>query len=156
MEPEVHFSLGFLYWKSQKYDEAAQEFQQELTNYPGHAQSLAYLGDIAMKNDNPEEALTYLRKAVALKNDIRIAYIDLGNILAKQRNYSEAIPALKRAVELDPEQSDAHYRLANIYRAMGNAVEAEKEMAAVRALQVTPEQGAKEKAPVMAPSPDHP
>jgi tetratricopeptide (TPR) repeat protein len=133
-EPNVHFGLGYLYWKSHRYDEAKREFQSELSIDPNHPLALAYLGDIAIRNDHPDEALSLLRKAVGMKDDIRIAYLDLGAVLTQQKQYGEAIAALHHAVELDPAQPDAHYRLAHLYQAMGQAEESQKEFAKVREL----------------------
>ena len=73
-EPEVNFGLGYLYWKSHQYENAKSAFESELSVDANHAQSLAYLGDIELKANHPEEALALLNKAVKLKDDIRIAY----------------------------------------------------------------------------------
>ena len=40
-EPNVHFGLGYLHWKSQQYDEAKSDFERELALDPNHAQALA-------------------------------------------------------------------------------------------------------------------
>jgi tetratricopeptide (TPR) repeat protein len=133
-EPNVHFGLGYLYWKSRQYDAAAAEFQQEIANDPSHAQALAYLGDIELKRDRPEEALLLLKKAVEIRNDIRIAYLDIGIILAQQNRYSDALAAFQHAEKLDPSQPDAHLRLGRLYQAMGNKVAAEQEFAKLRQL----------------------
>jgi tetratricopeptide (TPR) repeat protein len=130
-EPNVHFGLGYLYWKSHRFDEAKQEFQAELANDPQHAQAWAYLGDIEMKRD-PEAALPLLRKAIQFKPDLRIAYVDLGAVLAEQKQYPDAISAFKRAIALDPEEPDAHFRLGRAYRATGKIAESEKEFAEVK------------------------
>jgi len=139
-EPNVHFGLGYLYWKSHQYDDAEREFKAELALDPKHGQSVAYLGDIEMKRNKPAGALVLLRKAVGLKNDVRIAYMDLGAIYTQQKQYAEAEAALRRAIELDPKQSDAHYRLGNVYKAMGNIVDAQKEFTRVRQLQENPDE----------------
>jgi tetratricopeptide (TPR) repeat protein len=133
-DPNLHFGLGYLYWKLHQYDQARHEFEAELAIDPNHAQSLAYWGDIESKGTNPEQALTLLRKAVGLNSDIRIAYVDLGAVLAQRQQYADAVTALQRAVELDPTQPDAHYRLGRVYGSMGNAVAAQKEFARVREL----------------------
>jgi predicted Zn-dependent protease len=95
---------------------------------------LAYLGDIAMKKNDPDSAVPLLQKAVQARNDIRIAHLDLGAILAQQGHHQEAIASLKRAVELDPEQPDAHFRLGRVYQAIGNQAAAQREFAKVREL----------------------
>jgi tetratricopeptide (TPR) repeat protein len=130
-EPNVHFGLGYLYWKSHRYAEAKQEFQSELSNDPKHAQAWAYLGDIEMKNNNPEGALTLLQKSIQLKSDLRIAQVDRGRILTEQKRYDEAIAAFRRAIELDPEESDAHYRLGRVYQLIGKIPDSQKEFAKV-------------------------
>jgi tetratricopeptide (TPR) repeat protein len=66
-EPNVHFGLGYLYWKSRQYANASREFQTELASDPNHAQSLAYLGDIEMKRENTDSAISLLRKSIALR-----------------------------------------------------------------------------------------
>ena len=130
----MHFGLGYLHWKLRQYDEAKAEFERELANDPNHAQALAYLGDIEMKRNNPDDALVLLKKAVQLRDDLRIAYIDMGAILAQQNHYQEAIAALQHAEKLDPSQPDAHLRLGRLYKATGNTVAAEKEFSKLREL----------------------
>jgi tetratricopeptide (TPR) repeat protein len=134
-EPNVNFGLGYLYWKLHKYDEAKTAFEKELSIDPGHAQALAYLGDIELKKNAPEKALPLLKKATELRNDIRVAYLDIGAILLEQKKYPEALDALLHAEKLDPAQPDAHYRLARLYRAVGNAAAAKREFAKVGELQ---------------------
>ena len=101
-EPNVHFGLGYLHWRLRQYDEAKAEFEQELAIDPNHAQALAYLGDVEMKRNNSEKALALLRKAIRLKSDIRIAYLDMGAILAEQNHHQEAITAFLQAEKMDP------------------------------------------------------
>jgi predicted Zn-dependent protease len=96
--------------------------------------ALAYLGDIALKNSEVENAGTLLEKSLQHKNDLRIAYFDLGAVRMAQKNYPATIKALKRAIELDPTQPDAHYRLGRVYRALGKTAETEAEFAATKSL----------------------
>jgi len=133
-EPNIHFGLGYLYWKQHKYDEAKSEFTADLGIDPSNAQALAYLGDIELKNNAPEKALPLLHKATQLRADIRIAYLDIGAILSQQKKYPEALAALQHAEKLDPTQPDAHYRLARLYRDMGNSAAAQREFAKVSEL----------------------
>jgi tetratricopeptide (TPR) repeat protein len=136
----VHFGLGYLHWRLKHYDDAEPQFKAELALDPNHPQALAYLGDIAMKRDDPDAAVPLLKKALEAHNDIRIAHLDLGIILTQQKQYPAAAAALKRALELDPEQPDAHYRLGRVYQATGRPAEAQKEFARVRELHEKAEQ----------------
>jgi tetratricopeptide (TPR) repeat protein len=149
----VHFGLGYLYWKSHQYDDAKREFESELSVDSGHAQALAYLGDIEMKWNHPEEALALLGKATKLQNDVRIAYLDMGTILAQQKRYDEALAALRRAVKLDPGRPDAHYQLAHVYQDMGNREESQKELAKVRELHEKADDAVASKMSTAPPSP---
>jgi len=133
-EPNVHFGIGYLYWKEHKYGEAKSAFEEELNIDPANPQALAYLGDVAMKENDREKALPLLKKAVQLKSDLRIAYLDMGIILADRKEFPEALAALRRAEQLDPSQPDAHYRLGRIYKQMGDSAASEREFAKVREL----------------------
>jgi predicted Zn-dependent protease len=114
------------------------------------------LGDIEMKRNNPEQALTSLRKAIHLRDDIRIAYVDLGSLLAQHGNYQEAIVALQRAVTLDPTQPDAHFRLGRAYQAMGNKSASQKEFATVRELHQKADEDLTSKMSASPSTPPHP
>lgn len=133
-EPNLHFGLGYLYWKLRQYDGAATEFKCETAIDPNHGQALAYLGDIELRMNRPEEALVLFKKAVHLRNDIRIAYLGLGTIFAQQHHYHEAMAALRSAEKLDPAQPDVHLRLGRLYQILGNTSAAQKEFAKLREL----------------------
>ena len=148
----MHFGLGYLYWKSHQDDEAKREFEAELAVDPNHANSMSYLGDIAMKQGDLDEALTWLNKAVRIKNDLRFAYVDLGAVLMQQKQYEDAAVAFQRAVELDPAEPDAHYRLARVYQAMGRTEQSQSEFAKVRELHEKADESLASKIPA-APAP---
>jgi len=76
-EPSAKFRTRLLYWKLRQYDDAKPAFESELSIDPANPQALAYLGDIELKKNDLERALTLLKKAVQLKDDMRIAYADL-------------------------------------------------------------------------------
>jgi tetratricopeptide (TPR) repeat protein len=133
-EPNVHFGLGFLYWKSHEYEKAKLAFETELRHDPDNAEALAYLGDTEMELGNREQATSLLTRAVALKSDVRIAHIDLGVLLLQDKRYKEAVSEFQKAIKLDPTQPDAHYRLAHAYQDLGQSVEAEKEFRLVQQL----------------------
>ena len=133
-EPNVHFGLGYLYWKSRRYDEANRNSRPNCLWILTTPRRLTHLGDVEMKKNNSEKALTLLQKSIQLKNDIRIAYVDAGTILARQKRYPEAVTALQKALALDPSEPDAHYQLGHVYQAMGKTSDSQKEFAKVREL----------------------
>jgi len=126
-EPNVHFGLGYLLWTQSQYEEAAQEFQAELTNVPNHAQALAFLADSKMKLNDREGALPLLKKAAAIDPDLEIAHIDLAAVYGDSGRNVEALRELKVAARLKPNDVNVHWRLARLYQAMGRKNEAKLE-----------------------------
>jgi tetratricopeptide (TPR) repeat protein len=133
-EPNIHFGLGYLYRKSQQYEEAKAAFEAEYAIDPGNALALAYVGDIELKMNHPERALELLKKALQQKDDLRIAYVDMGAIYSDRKEYDAAVAAYRKAIKLEPDQPDMHFRLGHVYQAMGNMPAAETEYAKFRAL----------------------
>ena len=87
-----------------------------------------------MKRSEPEKALGLLERSVKLRDDMRLAHIDIGVILTGQKRYQEALAALLRAQKLDPGQPEVHYRLGRLYQAMSNVDAAKEEFARVQPL----------------------
>ena len=133
-QPNVHFGLGYLYWKKHDYEHAGPEFEKEVEHDPRSAQSYTYLGDIAYRNNNDDEAMESLLKAVHLQTNIRLAYFDLGCIYARENKNADAIGAFKEAERLDPTEPDAHYRLARAYTASGQKQLADAEFLKTKTL----------------------
>src|SRR5947199_379334 len=78
-------------WKFRQDDNAKAAFERELALDPGHAHSLAYLGDVELRSGNPEKALELLRRAIRVSPEIRLVHVDLGIIYAQQKHYPEAL-----------------------------------------------------------------
>lgn len=131
--PDAHFGIGYILWRSRKDEEAAVEFRKELDGNPRHAQALAYLGDVEMKEREPD-ATDLLRKAVGIEDGIHVAHLDLGILAAEGKRYAEAETEFRRAIAIEPNDADGHYRLARVYQATGRAGEARAELAVVKTL----------------------
>ncbi len=133
-QPDVHFGLGFLYWKLRRYNEAEREFRQELANNRDNSQAFAYLGDTLLKTGRADDAFSALKHAIALQPDIQIAHLDLGALYAARKQNDLAIAELRKAIQCDPNAYEPHYRLARLYRESGNKAEANAEFAIVQKL----------------------
>src|SRR4029077_15439267 len=70
--PNVNFGLGYLYWKFRRYDQAGSAFENEMPADPQNAQALAYLGDVELKRENTEEALSLLTRTISIRTDLHI------------------------------------------------------------------------------------
>ena len=58
--------LGYLLWCQLQFEEAAREFQAELTINPRHAQALTYLGYFETNLGRSEAAMPILEQAVSI------------------------------------------------------------------------------------------
>lgn len=141
-EPDLHFGLGYLLWKSHQFEDAEAEFKLELEENPEHPQALTYLGDIAIKHGDETAAMSYLKRAVAQpEKALHLAYVDLGILNAEQNRNEEAEADFQRAIQLAPDEVDAHWRLAHVYQALGKKNEAIAELAKVNQLHKTKDEG---------------
>jgi len=132
--PDVHFSLGYLYWKQRVFEKAEKEFRAELKNNPEHANALAYEGDIMLRDGRGEQALISLKKAEALDPKLHVVHQDLGIFYQNTKRLDQAVTEFQESVNTAPENYDAHYRLARIFKETGRTAEAEREFAVVRKL----------------------
>jgi tetratricopeptide (TPR) repeat protein len=123
-EPNVHFGLGYLLWTQNQFEEAAQQFQAELANVPGHAQALAFLADCYMQLNRSSEAMPLIEKSLAINPNFARAHLDLGILYADAGRQDDAIRELQLAAKLTPEDPSPHWRLARLYQSMGKKEEA--------------------------------
>jgi tetratricopeptide (TPR) repeat protein len=133
-EPNVHFGLGYLLWTQTEYREAASEFQAELANDPDHIQSMLYLADSEIQQNQYEAAAPLLEKVLKQDSGVGLAHLDLGIVLAQAGRYDEALRELTAAAKLMPGDVNVHWRLARLYRSMGKMDEAKAEFAKASSL----------------------
>lgn len=143
--PNVHFGYGYLLWKGQKLDQAAEEFRAELANNPDNALALTYLGDTEIKLNHPDQALPHLEHAIRIQPSNALAHIDLGIAYENLGKKDEALAELKIAEKLGPADSQVHWHLGRLYQAMGRREEARAEFEKTRNLQNAAEQSVREK-----------
>jgi tetratricopeptide (TPR) repeat protein len=133
-EPNVYFGIGYLLWKVTRLEEAERAFRTELEHDANNAKACAWLGDIAVQQQQYAKAKPLLEKAVRLDSNIRIAHLDLGAVHESGGEYSKAALEYQAAIRLDASRTDARYRLARVYQRMSRPEDARKELAAVKQL----------------------
>jgi len=114
------FVAGSIYERQKKYDKAEEAFHKVLADDPKNAQALNYLGYMLADRDNRlEEALGYIRRAVALDPQ-NGAYLDsLGWAYYKMGNYDLAEENLRRASERINNDPTVHDHLGELYMKTG-------------------------------------
>ena len=122
--PNLHYSLGHVFWKDTKIPAAREAFEAELKLNPRHSGALNELGDTYLLEHQPSKALPYLTLALKGEPNNPDIHRDLGTAYSELHDYTEAEAQFKIAVSDDKEGS-VHYKLARVYQALG-----EKERAA--------------------------
>ena len=87
------------------------------------------------EQEDLEQPIALLRKAIDLDPKNASAYEALGVFLSKQNKLDEAIALMKRLVEINPAEIMAHTNLSIYYMRQGRIEEAEQEKAEATALQ---------------------
>jgi len=114
------FVQGSIYERQKKYDLAEEAFRKVLADDPKNAMTLNYLGYmLADRDTRVEEALGYIRRAVALDPQ-NGAYLDsLGWAYYKLGKYDLAEENLRRASERITTDPTVHQHLGELYQRTG-------------------------------------
>ena len=78
------------------------------------------------RTGDPEKALDYARKALALDPKSDRAWFQKGKADERQGRLDEAVDAVNRAISLSPRSSSYYYVLAGLYRRLGKMEESRK------------------------------
>jgi protein O-mannosyl-transferase len=96
-------------------------FRRSLEIYPSQYQTLNDLGTVYLFFDkNPDSAIFYLDKAVAMKPDLIPAWVNLGMSYREKGQYDKAIECYNTILKRRPGEIRAYFALANIYNDMGD------------------------------------
>jgi tetratricopeptide (TPR) repeat protein len=107
VEGEVAFHQGVAAYRAGDYATAQTHFEAVLTDTPDDASTLHYLGLIAIQNDDPEQAIPLLERAVSLDPAAAAARLDLAAQLLKLGRNGDALVQLESLLEQDPNQPKA-------------------------------------------------
>ena len=126
--PNLHYSLGHLLWKNLNVPDARLEFEAELAINPQHAGALHDLGNTYLLAHQPDRALQYLIRALAIEPDNPDIHLDLGTAYSQLRQFEKAEAEYKIAMPSDHDGS-IHYKLAKVYQSLKKNEEAAREFA---------------------------
>lgn len=126
--PNLHYSLGHVFWKEMKVPETRVEFEAELKINPRHPGALNELGDTYLLEHQAEKALPYLTEAVALEPHNPDFHRDMGTAYGDLQQYPKAAAEYLLALPGDTDGS-VHYKLARVYQAMGQKQKAAEQFA---------------------------
>lgn len=103
---------------------------------PSSAEALYYCGVSIFQSGEgmgkPADLATaeeYLKRALSLKPNYALAYLELGRIYASRNDFEKAISQFLEAARIDPKSAMIHYQLGQAYRKTGKLKVAQQELA---------------------------
>lgn len=121
-----HALLGFALHKSQRYHEAAAEYQRALALQPDYAEIQLDLAEAYVAVGQYHQALPIFSKYIAQAGSDSDAYLDYGQALIATGSFREAEAPLRKAIDLDANNPDPYFELAKALSLMGAKEEAHR------------------------------
>lgn len=135
-DPRLEQELATSIYMSKDYVAAEKLVHSLIAKDPGVAELHFILGDSLMNQQQPEQAVESLMKAVRLRPDYPAAHAVLGRALMQMGRAVEAIPHLEAALPADSDGS-LHFQLSRAYQDAGKPEQAAAAMKVYQALQKT-------------------
>lgn len=130
----AQYLLGSLRIDQDRPAEAIESLRRSEAIYPRSAHTLAALGRAHQMLGEPDLALGYVNRALALHPDNAAALTYLSELLAEQGRLEEAEGLFARAVRNDPKQPLIRLGYARVLEALGKNREAAEQYATLAAL----------------------
>jgi tetratricopeptide (TPR) repeat protein len=118
------FAQAVAHHQAGRLQQAADLYQQVLTEQPRHADSLHLLGLIAYKTGRLEEAVSLITSAIQQDSAKAPYYFNLGVVLQRQGKLDEAADTYRRTVKLNPSHVEAQSNLGNVLLEQGKLEQA--------------------------------
>jgi len=119
--PEVHFSLGSVYYSTGKYPQAIAELNHALQLAPNSDEAYRRLGNAYLAAGQKDQALGALQKAVENNPYYWNNYSALGIACFNVGEYDKALAAFKHVTELEPDNPVGYEDMANVYITQGKS-----------------------------------
>lgn len=117
VDPGYHFNyylLGRIYYESEQYEKAAEQFEMALDKKSKHWESLYLLGLTQIELGQIEEAQRTMEKGLKKDRDNKGQWEDgVGLVLMEMGKYREADAAFRRALVEDQDNADYHIHLGD-------------------------------------------
>jgi tetratricopeptide (TPR) repeat protein len=99
---------------------ALQLLEKALQSNPGSVAANNFMGDLALRTGDIDNALKYESRAAELDPLGTVQLTDLSNVYMLKRDYRKAVDLAKRALALDPLFFSAHRQLIDAYYSLGD------------------------------------
>jgi len=99
-----------------KTEEARKLYMAVLVDQPDNVEALNNLGVLAMRENNPKEALFHFRRILEYRKDYAKAYNNLGIIMLRERENKIAEEYFRKGIEVAPEGIEPYLNLVALMR----------------------------------------
>jgi tetratricopeptide (TPR) repeat protein len=123
MEAPTHFNIGYELEKRDELVQAKAYYQRSLTLDDSNVLVYNNLGSVAMKQNRPQDAITYFDAAVTKKPDYWEARVNLGIALWRLDRKAEAVRQYERVLEAKPDYNPTLYYNIACFHALGGRTE---------------------------------
>jgi tetratricopeptide (TPR) repeat protein len=121
----LFYQRGIAHERTKNWPAAEASFKEALKLYPDQPQVLNYLGySWVDRNENLEDALAMIRKAVELRPEDGYIVDSLGWAYYRLGKFEEAVAELENAIRLRPEDATINDHLGDAYWRVGRKLEA--------------------------------
>ncbi len=115
-------------------EEAKQEFAEELKIDPYNAAAEFWLGELARKEGQWDDAILHFGNSAKINPGFGDAVLSLATAMNSAGKYEEAIPQLERYVKMAPDDPAGHYQLAIAYARTNRKEDSQRELTLQREL----------------------
>lgn len=107
-----------------KIVEAEKLYREILIDCPDEGNVLNLLGVLKTQNNQFNDAIVYLKKALNLYPNFFDAWFNLGLAYKNRNQFDEAIDAYGKALSIEPDNSSVYFNLGNIYESKNDTFKA--------------------------------
>ncbi|PWT90353.1 MAG: hypothetical protein C5B54_07310 [Acidobacteria bacterium] len=118
-QPQVHISLGVIYFGTGKMERAVEELKRALELQPSSDEAYKWLGRCNLRLGNVDSAVFNFRKAIEIRPGYWDHYIQLGACFLQLARYEEAAECFRKVIDLAPENHMGYDDLGCTYYFMG-------------------------------------
>ena len=117
---EVLYRLGYVRYRLRSFTSARQSFLAVVQAAPPAYYSRYFLGRIALAENNPREAVTWLEPVVAARQTVFDAASQLASAYVASADIKKAFAPLRTAIQETPWDGALYYRLGQLHRQTGD------------------------------------
>ncbi|GEM_PF-4307364 len=118
--PNVHYNMGYNYFKRGRYKEAISQFQAEIGVNPVNLAAYNSLGESYLQQGKTDDAIDAFMQSLSQNRANENAYYGLGKAFEKKGMRDKAIEAYENTLKINPNHATSLYNLGALYEAEGN------------------------------------